>query len=699
MARRVSETPTRPTILIGRYTITTIRLLKWGYWSPSFWNFTTFTYATQFADTSTNYGISKGYHSMLLLPIHRILIAILLLSTLCSAAENASSDAANSALYDMVPDCAKDCVDSFIMSEYTFIECTSPSNIKCLCRTKTTSSLTLGEAALSCVLSVCSQTVIAKSKAYHICDSVSEALPKTHQTITATVFSDTSTTKTSDAKTSRETTPTISTSTTEHTSEASMGTSIATSTSTPTSTTSQTSEITFYAASSSSGSQVEPTSSTGQISSDSSEDTNKKGDHGITPAAIIGMSVASGVAGFFIIGVAVFFCCKRWRRKQREQTAPHIFEIGGAMSEPPDFSKPMPRLPTNGLGLESSYSPTSDRETMAQRPRTFHSMASVQPPRYSPQYAKVHHLGQSKEPTDQERIGFAISSDSDWETSPRTQSSQHSIARLLPDPIAGLYPKPLKWSHRPPSGETLFEEDESQQAAAAATAEMTQNKPPRPGIQPKLAGLPANPRAFKEGFSTDNFKRRSGSPKALAIPSNANPAYKTSSTDSSATPYQVSQTSYSCSNPNILPAAPIKTTQAQPQNRSLSPGRQAPQSCPTLSSSTLPPGSEIVSRPRIVRGNDIKRVQIRNSPRPPSEVVAPYCPDDLWLERGRGLAPPKSREPSGELPYPSDMHPGDVHYPDSPKRKAGAVSKRVSPNSRNLTPSRRGDDLILRVDE
>lgn len=30
MARRVSETPTRPTILIGRYTITTIRLLKWG---------------------------------------------------------------------------------------------------------------------------------------------------------------------------------------------------------------------------------------------------------------------------------------------------------------------------------------------------------------------------------------------------------------------------------------------------------------------------------------------------------------------------------------------------------------------------------------------------------------------------------------------------------------------------------------------
>jgi hypothetical protein len=640
---------------------------------------------------------------MTLLPIHRILIAILLILTLRSAAE----DASNSALYDMVPDCAKDCVDSFIKSEYTPMECTSPSDIKCLCRTRTTSSLTLGEAALSCVLSVCSQTVIAKSKAYHICDSVSEALPKTHQTITATVFSDTSTTKPSDEKTTAETISTSSTSTAEHTSEASVTTPTAASASTPTSTTSsQTSEITSYDASSSSGSPVEPTSSTGQISSDSSEDTNKKGDHGITPAAVIGMSVASGVAGSFIIGVAVFYCCKRWRRKQREQAAPHVFEIGGAMSEPPDFSKPMPQLPREGLGLGSSYSPASDRETMLQRPGTFHSMGSVQPvSRYSPQSCTVHNLGQSKEPKGQERIGFAISSDSDWESSPRTQSSQHSVARLLPDPTAGLYPKPLKWSHRPPSGETLFEEDESQQAAAAATAGMVQNDSPRLGVQPKLAGLPANPRAFKKGLPAGHFNQRSGAPSTLSPPFNPNPAFGASSSDSSATTNETpetsetSQTSYSSLNPNVLFAAPANTIHTQPKDRSLSPGRQAPQPCPTpSSSSTLPPGSEIVSRPRIIRGNDIKRVEIRNSPRPPSEVVAPYCPDDLWLERGRILAPPRSREPSGELPYPSDMFPGAVHYPDSPKKKADAASNRVSPTSRNLTPSRRGDDLILRVD-
>ncbi|KAJ5163506.1 uncharacterized protein N7500_005336 [Penicillium coprophilum] len=524
---------------------------------------------------------------MILHSIHGILCAILLLLALCSAAEDTSSDASNSALYDMVPDCAKDCVDSFIKSEYTPMECKSPSNIKCLCRTQTESGLTLGEAALSCVLSLCSQTISAKSKAYHICDSVSEALPKTHQTITATIFSDTSTTEMSDA----ETTPVASI--TEHGSEASATPSISTSTSTsisastPTTTTpTQTSVITFYDSSSSSGPQVEPTSSTEQSSSESSEATDKKGDHTVTPAAVIGMSVASGVAGSFIIGVAVFFCCKRWRRKQRDQAPPHIFEIGGAMSEPSDFSKPMPPLPTDGLGVGSSYSPRSGRETMSQRPGTFHSMATVHPQsQYTPQSAAAYHSSQSKGPKDQERIGFAISSDSDWETSPRTQSSQHSVARLIPDPAAGLYPKPLKWSHRPPSGETLFEEDESQQAAAAG---MIQNNSPRLGTQPKLAGLPSNPRAFIEGFTAEKFKRGSGASSTLAPPFNPNPAFRTTSSNSSAAPIQPSeapQTAYSL-NPKTLLAAPVNITQTQ--NPSLSPGRQAPQHCPAPSSTTFP---------------------------------------------------------------------------------------------------------------
>ena len=606
---------------------------------------------------------------MLVLPIHRILITIVVFLVYATAED--TSDASGS-LFNMVPDCAKDCVESFIKSEYTPTECTSPSNVNCLCRTKTPDGLTLGEAALSCVLSLCSKEVIADSKAYHICDSVAGAIPKTHKTITATVFSDVSTTLAGDPTTT-EAVVTGSTTTSENSSEAPLTTSSTTpgstsasvSTSTSTSTTSsRTSEITFYDASSSS-SPVQTTSSTEQNampSSGLSEDTNKKGDHSISPGAVIGMSVASGVAGSFIIIVAVIFCCKRWRKKHRDQSEPHTFEIGGAMSEPPDFSKPMPRLPSSGSGPRSFHSRTIEDETS--QPRTFQPMATVSniqsPMRYSPQFATVSHAHshQRQGSRDQERIGFAISSDSDWETSPRTQSSQHSVARLLPD-SAGLYPKPLKWSHRPASGETLFEEDETQQTAA-----MMRNDP-RPGTQPRLAGLaglPANPRAFKK-IPAANFKRRSG-PRTLAPP--FNPTTSTTSESSA------------------------QTNTPSPTHRTPSQPTPQPQSSPIH----LPQGTEIISRPRIVRKDDIKRVQIRSSPRPPSEVVAPYCPEDLWLERGRN---DRTREVSGELPYPSDMYPGVVGYPDSPKKRTG-VENRVSPTSRNLTPSRRGQDLILRVD-
>ncbi|KAJ5773412.1 hypothetical protein N7457_008308 [Penicillium paradoxum] len=638
----------------------------------------------------------QGYRSMVVLPIHGIIIAILLLLAHRSAAQDVSSNVSNSLLYDMVPDCAKDCVVNFIKSEYTPTQCKSPSNIKCLCRTQSSGGLTLGEAALSCVLSVCPQTVVAKSRAYHICDSVPEALPNTHQTITATVFSDTRTTITTEASTTAEIISTTSISTTEYTPDAPLTTSTTVSTLVPTSTTSsQTSEVTFYHASSSepSKSQTETITSTSESAlppSGSPEDTNKKDNHAISPAAVIGVSVASGIAGSFIIVVAVLFCRKRWRRRHPESARLHVFEIGGAMSEPSDFSKPMPRLPTGGSGLGSSYSLASGHEEITQQQRIIQPMADVRSPsRYLPRFARTSHPGQSR---DHERIGFAISSDSDWEASPRTDSSQHSMARLIPDGPAGMYPKPLNWNHRPDSGGTLFEEDETHQAVAAAG--MTQNNSPRLGIQPRLAGLPPNPRAFKDGFPTGNFKRRSGPPSTLASPFNPNSALKTSSSNNSAA---INAPPGSCSSlyPNTHLAAPTHTT--PDQHRSLSPGTHAPHLARTPSSS-IPPGSEIVSRPRIVHGNDIKRVQIRNSPRPPSEVVAPYCPEDLWLERGRAGAPPRSREVSGELPYPSELCPGVVHYPDSPKRKAVSMANRVSPTSRNLTPSRRGDDLILRVD-
>ncbi|CAI7665598.1 unnamed protein product [Penicillium bialowiezense] len=609
----------------------------------------------------------------------RILTTILFL-LICAAADT-SSDASDSSLLNMVPDCAKDCVDSFIKSEYTPEECTAPSNVKCLCRNKTQDGYTLGEAALSCVLSLCSKEVIADSKAYHICDSVSGAIPKTHKTITATVFSDMSTTMAGDASTTADSTTTSSAMASQSTSEApltastaspaSTSTLISTTSTSASTTSSETSENTSITSTTSydttsSSFRAEPTSSAGQdplASSGASEDTTKKGDGSISPGAVIGISVASGVAGLFLVVVAVVFCCKRWRKKHRnrDQSDPHHFEIGGAMSEPVDFTKPMPRLPTPSSGPSSLHDRTNEHESSQQYrvAQLMGSAAKVQSASpYSPHLATISHGHQSKR-SREERIGFAISSDSDWEASPRTQSSQHSVARLLPDPTAGLYPKPLKWTHRPVSGETLFEEDESQQTVA-----MMRENTPRLGAQPRLAGLPPNPRAFIE--TPEGFKRRSG-PRTLASPFNPNIAYRASSSESSAAPDNAPDGPYNTS--SHLGSA---HAQAQPKQ------------------SSLHPNTEIVSCPRIVRAEDIKRVEIRSSPRQP-EVVAPYCPEDLWLERGRN----DNRESQGELPYPSDVHPGAVDYPNSPKKKA---TNRVSPTSRNLTPSRRGDDLILRVD-
>lgn len=635
---------------------------------------------------------------MLVHSIHGILVVILLLPSFGYAVNTDTTDnATDSSLLSLVPDCARDCLTRFIKSEYTPEQCKSPSDIPCICRHKSTSGELLGGAAQSCVLSACSQKVLASSDAYSICESVSGAISQTQKTHTTTVLSDSTITMRGVTTTAEEA------STTDRGNPA--GTTVIFQTSympaTPEPTTSSitssaSSDLTFYNPSSSTSesqpSETQQTTSTEQTSVPSSDipaDANKKDHHGISAAAVIGMSVASGIAVAFIIGVAVFFCCKRRRKQQRDESDPHVFEIGGAMTEPPYFSKPMPRLPTSGSGPESPPSPVSSEGRNPQQMSSVQPMAFIrsQSP-YSPSHASPSRPAQNNPSNRQERIGFAISSDSDWDTSPRTQSSQHSVARLIPEGSIGLYPKPLKWSHRPASGETLFEEDESHQAAFAAGK--TKMNSPKPGVAPKLAGLPSNPRAYKEGGGAVPAGPRPGPPRALAPPFSHTSTLRSPNPNSNTTANETAPTSDPTSISNtIFPS--FNTT--KPPSQTLQPS-------PIPSSSTLPSGSEIVSKPRIVQGKDIKRVQIRNSPCPPSEVVAPYCPEDLWLERGRPHAPAKSTVPSGsqELPYPSDVFPGDVHYPASPKKNAGTVSNRVSPTSRNLTPSKRGGDLILRVD-
>ena len=264
---------------------------------------------------------------------------------------------------------------------------------------------------------------------------------------------------------------------------------------------------------------------------------------------------------------------------------------------------------------------------------------------------------------------------------------------------------------RPESWQTLFEEDDQQTKAGAKGArshyQSSQQSTPNPQNRSIASGLPSNPRAMKNGFPADKFRRSRNQTQFNGSPTPQGTSYSThtkklgspfAGTALRASPSLVSIGQKSSSGtprgtPNLSNTPTSANTQGGIFNRA-SPRKGLPTN-PKPSRVPADPTEEVVSRPRIVRGDDIKRVEPGKRSRPPSEVVVPYCPDDLWLERSRRIA---SRRYSTELPYPSEIAPGEVLYPSSPKKQAQDSSKRMSPAGRNLTPSRRGDDLYLSVD-
>src|SRR6266536_2712464 len=91
-------------------------------------------------------------------------------------------------LIDVIPSCSSSCLEYFVIFNYPPYACPNTQDIECLCSTNTTAGLTLGEAALRCVVSDCSGLVDANSQAYSVCSGVPNALPNTHSTITATIM-------------------------------------------------------------------------------------------------------------------------------------------------------------------------------------------------------------------------------------------------------------------------------------------------------------------------------------------------------------------------------------------------------------------------------------------------------------------------------------------------------------------------------
>lgn len=235
----------------------------------------------------------------------------------------------------------------------------------------------------------------------------------------------------------------------------------------------------------------------------------------------------------------------------------------------------------------------------------------------------------------EERIGFAISSDTDWETSPHARSSQHSLVRLLPDEKANLYPKPLNWGQRPRSKKTILEVDDNQQIDNRSNAAMMSLGPG----DPRRAEIPVNSYAFKEPTGDTNNQNRSIAP--AFSPNSTRQAYF----------------------PN--PQTPVNTYNDLSQRP------------------PIPKNPPMIAQPRIFQPQDIKSVDIIKSPHPP-KVVTPhrYYPEILQPgPRPQYETLSKSTTPSGPLHHSNKW-----------------TSNRDSRASTILTPARQGDDLFLRVE-
>ncbi|EAL92349.1 uncharacterized protein AFUA_3G12340 [Aspergillus fumigatus Af293] len=653
---------------------------------------------------------------------------------------------------ESIPGCALSCVKTFIESDYPTNACASLA-LDCLCRTNTKSGYTLGEAALRCNLSFCSMTVTESFDVYNICDSVAGAVPKTHATITATIMS------------------TIYP-TTEITTTASPSPSTLLTTSTTTMTTTDTKATTSSTSSTLASFETPLTvthseQTTSSITSDQpASSTSTATKSGLNAGAVIGVSVTSGVAGFFILGVIIFFCCRRLRRQHEKSKNRDYFEIGGAMSEPPDFGLPLPRRPN-----QDPPNPSFSARSQQSNSETARLMSPFKPAARNPAVV-VRGPGDNNFAYDSpDRIGFAVSTNSEFGASP-SQMSERTVSDLLPDkPNMNLYPKPLRWSSHKPSrhmsSDTVFEEDAVRPRSLHGSS--SQNKGSMDGTsghngrqqyRPTI-GLPSNPRAMLCGMGNAPLSRKNvgyGAKPVFANTGERLAHYQQAKICNDSRGYADAQTrdqqdymdsqwlyprtGYNQSDGrqsargaarrsvelvthddlaksptdgfetislndrsehrrksrhsgDFKPLTPVREVVTPSVNAGKNDGggyfgNGATASNPRIPlCGTAPPVQEIVSRPRIVRGDDIKRVQIRKGKPQSQGLKAPYSPEDGWLET-RDTQTPYSYHHFKKLPIDPSF-PVEGMAPATPRRKPVSWG-------RNLTPARRGSDLILRVD-
>lgn len=648
-----------------------------------------------------------------------------------------------------VPQCAFACTEHFLDTEYPLHECPDRSDVACLCRSSSSSGYTLGEGVLRCMLGDCAGDVLREraGSAYNICEGVEGALRPTHATLTVSSSfpgAGTLTGMTGSSPTETETGWSTSTGT-------GTGTGAGTGAGPSTHPASPKSQPPSSPITTDSGPTSASTSTSATSTSPSAGPTSTSSPgSSLSPGSVAGVSVASGLSGFFLIALVFFL----WRRKQRRSEPDnHYFEIGGVMSEPPDFAFP-PRRPT----------PTVMRVPPLPPPKHPHS-----PPNRTPDHTPDHTPEGRLHPTvvvtgvdGSDRIGHAISSNLDED------DDYH-------DHAAGLYPEPLRWDRRPRSDITTFEEDE--RPLQPEPQPQLQPQPRLPHLYPNFSGLigprpypgrmatglPAHPRALMYGFppptqagdrsrwpaeSDSQSQSQSESSCSGSRSGSGSGSDSESGTRPQPHPQGISRHSgYFTPLPVREARTPSRSENTSPIDYTTSPSLRRPRMLASGTGPSTPtpiPGtdtgtrSEILSRPRIVHQQDVKRVQIKRC-KPPRQrrfeqhqqqrqqlpafqssrdlnAVPPYSPDDFWYDPAGGhyrsslsmqstASGTASGSGSGSGSYPplTGTTVASAPTPPSMNRLSGssAVEKSITRKpirQHQLTPARQGGDLILRVD-
>ena len=352
-------------------------------------------------------------------------------------------------LVKLVATCAQSCLEAFIATSFPTSTCPDPQDLDCLCTRESKTGFTLGEGALRCLASDCTnEQLLDIAAAYGVCASVPGAKPMTHSTITATMANPTTITfDTHNTLTTTDPNPSISSSCSDswfsQTNLISLTSSVSSSKDTPISTSSITGILTasgtppLIPTNTAAFFPINPgSSSTTSLPGISSTDTSAAAatqKSTLTNQQIAGIAVSAGavtVAGFALL--IFLFCFRNKRASKRDSGSSFGGDLILAANNGPPGS-----IPTSSRDVESGPAP---KPTVPAKAQQFLGVpVSTNDRRWSLWRMRVepHEIGVAVAP----EMGRDITQ----ETSPVSIASYRTTSRLLPDkPSYSLFPSPTQ---------------------------------------------------------------------------------------------------------------------------------------------------------------------------------------------------------------------------------------------------------------